>query len=139
MRRQAIVLLSDGDDTKSIVAHEDVMDLAKELGISIYTITIESPGAYGGGRSWHPLASKSAYGMKELAQETGARSFVTSDIDELAGVYTSIGRELANQYALGYTPKNQLRDGGYRRVVVRIVDRADAQPRTRAGYIAPRG
>jgi Ca-activated chloride channel family protein len=140
IRRQAIVLLSDGDDTTSLVAYDDVMDLAKESGISIYTIMIGSGlAAEQDLRRRHPSASKSDYGMKALAEETGARSFFTSDIGDLAGAFKSIGRELAHQYALGYTSKNQRRDGGYRRVMVRLVGRTDAQPRTRAGYVAPRG
>jgi hypothetical protein len=77
--------------------------------------------------------------MKSLAQETGARSFSALHIRDLAGVYKSIGQELSSQYALGYTSTNHRRDGAYRRVIVRIVDRANAQPRTRAGYLAPRG
>ncbi len=93
------MLLSDGDDTTSLVAYDDVMELAKESGISIYTIMIGSGlAAEQDLRRWHPSASKSDFGMKALAQETGARSFFTSNIGALAGVYTSIGRELANQY-----------------------------------------
>lgn len=140
MRRQALVVLSDGDDTSSLVSFDDVMELARRSGISIYTILLT--GAVSGDptdRRRNPFVSKSEYGMKALAQETGARSFVALDIADLAGVYKSIGQELASQYALGYTSNNARRDGGYRRVQVRIVDRAGAQPRTRAGYFAPRG
>jgi Ca-activated chloride channel family protein len=139
MRRQAVVLLSDGDDTSSLVSFDDVMDLAKQSGISIYTIMLSSVLDAQMDRRRDSLASKSAYGMKVLAQETGARSFPASSISDLAGVYKTIGQELSSQYAIGYTSTNQRRDGTYRRVSVRIVDRENAQPRTRAGYLAPRG
>jgi Ca-activated chloride channel family protein len=59
------------------------------------------------------------------------------DVTELAGVYDSIAKELANQYALGYTPKNAKSDGKYRRVIVRV-DQPGTTTRTRAGYIGPR-
>ena len=139
MRRQAIVILSDGDDTSSLVSFDDVMESAKQSGISIYTIMlsagpVSAPTARGKGE----LASRSEYGMKALAQETGARSFVALEVGDLAGVYTSIGHELASQYALAYTSNNQRRDGAFRRVVVRLVDRAGARSRTRSGYFAPR-
>jgi Ca-activated chloride channel homolog len=139
MRRQAIVILSDGDDTSSLVSFDDVMELAKQSGISIYTIML-SPASLGTptARGKGEVASRSEYGMKALAQETGARSFVALDVGDLAGVYQSIGHELASQYALGYTSNNQRRDGAFRRVVVRLLDRAGAQPRTRSGYFAPR-
>lgn len=139
MRRQAVVILSDGDDTSSIVSFDDVMELAKQSGISIYTITLGSNLAGDQTvRRRDPLLSKSEYGMKALAQETGARSFIALAVGDLAGVYKSIGTELASQYAIGYTSSNPRRDGAYRRVSVRIVDRAGVQPRTRLGYFAPR-
>lgn len=138
-RRQALVLLSDGDDTTSIVAYDDVMELAKQAGISIYTIMLRSSHFDSQIARRNPESSKSEYGMKALAQETGGRSFFALEIADLAGVYESIGQELASQYALGYMSTNQRRDGAYRRVQVRIIDRDNAQPRTRAGYLAPRG
>jgi len=139
VRRQALVLLSDGDDTSSLVAFDDVMELAKESGISIYTIMLSSgPESGYQDRRRHPSVSKSEYGMKSLAYETGGRSYPALDIADLAGVYKTIWQELTSQYALGYTPTNRRRDGAYRRVSVRILDRVDAQPRTRAGYLAPR-
>jgi Ca-activated chloride channel homolog len=140
MRRQAIVILSDGDDTSSLVSFDDVMELAKQSGISIYTIMLGSgTGSASTAAEKGERASRLEYGMKALAQETGARSFVALEVGDLAGVYKSIGNELASQYALGYTSNNQRRDGAFRRVVVRLVDRAGARPRTRSGYFAPRG
>jgi Ca-activated chloride channel homolog len=139
VRRQAIVVLSDGDDTASLLSFDDVMQLAKESGISIYTIMLKS--------KWvtrHTTAptqryfSQSEFAMKSLAQETGARAFFPMEIGELAGVYAAIADEIANQYALGYVSKNPKRDGAYRRVIVRVTDRAGMQTRTRSGYLSAR-
>ena len=75
-----VVLLSDGDDTSSLVSFDDVMELAKQSGISIYTIMLSSAlDAQLRPAAGSELASKSEYGMKSLAQETGARSFPASD------------------------------------------------------------
>jgi Ca-activated chloride channel family protein len=137
IRRQAIVVLSDGDDTASLVTFDDVMAEAKEAGISIYTITLRSPAVLQplGGRRYF---SESEFSMKSLAHETGARAFFPGDISELAGVYSSIAEELASQYALGYVPKNPRRDGTFRKLTVRIPGHPGAAPRTRTGYVAPR-
>jgi Ca-activated chloride channel family protein len=139
IRRQAIVVLSDGDDTASLVGFDDVMDVAKQSGIAIYTITLKSPYALraasqAGGRYF----SQSEFSMKALAQETGARAFFPASITELAGVYGSIADELATQYALGYTSTNPKRDGGFRRVVVRVADHPGVRTRTRSGYQSAR-
>jgi len=139
VRRQAVAVLSDGEDTASLVGYEDVMELAKQAGIAIYTITLKSPytisQAGAGGRRYF---SEAEFAMKALAQETGARAFFPTEIGQLAGVYDSIADELANQYALGYASKNPRRDGAFRRVVVCVADRPDVRARTRSGYLAPR-
>ena len=139
VRRQAIVVLSDGDDTASLVTYDDLMDLAKQSGIAIYTITMRSKFLVSQAASrGHSYFSQSEFGMKALAQETGARSFFPSDLNELSGVYASIAEELATQYAIGYSSKNPRMDGTYRRVIVRIADKPGIRTRTRAGYTAPR-
>jgi Ca-activated chloride channel family protein len=139
VRRQALVVLSDGDDTASLVSYDDLMGLAKQSGIAIYTITMRSKYLVTQAASrGHSYFSQSEFGMKALAQETGARSFFPTQLSELSGVYASIAEELATQYAIGYSSKNPKLDGSYRRVIVRIADKPGIRTRTRAGYTAPR-
>ncbi|MGH9347318.1 MAG: VWA domain-containing protein [Vicinamibacterales bacterium] len=139
VRRQAIAVLSDGEDTSSLVGYEDVMQLAKQSGITIYTITLKSPLAVKQASvSGRRYFSQSEFAMKALAQETGARSFFPSAVRDLAGVYGVIAEELANQYAIGYSSKNARRDGVFRRVIVQIAERPGARARTRSGYMATR-
>jgi Ca-activated chloride channel homolog len=132
MRRQAIAVLTDGDDTTSIVSFDDVLAVAKQAGIAVYTIVLKSQ---------YPTAlltasrsdAESEFAMKTLAQETGARSFFPTEISQLAGVYGAITQELANQYALGYTSSNPKQDGSFRHIFVRV-DEPNARARTRSGY-----
>lgn len=139
VRRQAVVVLSDGDDTASLVSYDDLMDLAKQSGIAIYTITMRSKYLVAQATSrGHSYFSQAEFGMKALAQETGARAFFPSQLSELSTVYALIAEELATQYAIGYSSKNARMDGSYRRVIVRIADKPGVQTRTRAGYTAPR-
>jgi Ca-activated chloride channel family protein len=139
VRRQAIAVLSDGDDTASLINFDDVMDIAKQAGVAVYTITLRSDydirqASAGSSRRYF---SNAEFSMRALAQETGARAFFPASITELAGVYDSIAQELASQYALAYTPKNVKRDGAYRRVIVQVTQ-PGARTRTRAGYMSPR-
>jgi Ca-activated chloride channel family protein len=139
VRRQAVAVLSDGEDTASLVGYDDVMELAKQSGITIYTITLKSSStAQQASLTGRRYFSQAEFAMKALAQETGARAYFPDHIGELAGVYGSIAADLANQYALGYSPKNGRRDGAFRRVVVRVADRPDVRTRTRSGYLAAR-
>jgi Ca-activated chloride channel family protein len=136
VRRQAIVVLSDGEDTSSLVSFDDVLALARKTGVNIYTVSLQSRYAamreQQGGRRYF---SESDYSMKTLARETGAQSFFPAPT-ELKSVYGSIAAELASQYSIGYVPANSRLDGRFRRVVVQIVSKPELRSRTRLGYTA---
>jgi VWFA-related protein len=137
VRGQAMVVLSDGEDTASLVGFDEVLTLAKRSGVSIYTISLRNRSAatelLGSARRFF---SEADYSMRTLARETGALSFFPAELRELSGVYGSIAEELATQYSMGYTPKNQRVSLDFRRVLVRIPTRPDARARTRTGYLA---
>ena len=134
VRRQAIVVLSDGADTSSLVTFDDVLGLARKTSVNVYTVALRSKRpAVAGQRDF----SESEYAMKTLARETGAASFFPEPA-QLKGVYGSIATELASQYSIGYVPADGRADGRFRRVAVQIVTKPDLRPRTRLGYTAER-
>lgn len=135
IRRQAIVLFTDGEDTTSLVTFDDVMELAKHAGVAVYTINLRTSLATSTFYTRSRSQAESGFAMRSLAQETGARAFFPTSLGELGGVYGMIADELANQYSVAYVPKNLVRDGSYRRINVRI-DRPGLSARTRTGYIA---
>ena len=133
IRRQAIVVLSDGEDTSSLLPFEEVLDLAKRSETAIYSIGLRS----GEGPSTSAKGFKEAeFVMRQFSQETGGRAFFPNQIGDLAGIYGQISDELSSQYTVGYTSKNPKRDGSWRRVVVRIA-RPNLTARTKLGYFAP--
>ena len=132
IRRQALVVFSDGEDTSSLVSFEEVLDLAKRSETSIYSIALRGVDTQTKG------FKEAEYVMKTLAHETGGRSFFPARIEDLGGVYAQIADELSSQYTLGYISKNQRRDGGVRRLVVRV-SRPSLTARTRQSYYAPTG
>jgi Ca-activated chloride channel family protein len=135
IRRQAIVLLSDGEDTSSLLPFEEVLDLAKRSETAIYAIGLRSgENGSSGGRGF----KEAEFVLKQLTQETGGRAFFPNQVTELAAIYGQISDELSSQYTVGYTSKNLKRDGAWRRIVVRV-DRTGATARTKQGYFAPTG
>jgi Ca-activated chloride channel homolog len=130
VRRQALIVFSDGEDTSSLVSFEEVLDLAKRSETAIYAIALRGNDVQAKG------FREAEFVMRTLAQETGGRAFFPARIEDLAGVYTQIADELASQYTLGYTSANQRRDGAWRRLVVQV-SRANITPRTKKGYYAP--
>ncbi len=130
IRRQAIVVLSDGEDTSSLVPFEEVLDLAKRSEVVIYTIAIR-------GRDFGTRGFNEAeFVLRQFAQETGGRAFFPSTANELAAIYGLIADELAAQYAMAYSSRNPRRDGQWRRIVVRTT-RPDMVARTKQGYFGP--
>ena len=132
IRRQALVVFSDGEDTSSLVGFDEVLDLAKRSETSIYAIALRGPDVQTKG------FREAEFVMKTLALETGGRSFFPAKIEDLSGVYSQIADELASQYTIGYTSKNPRRDGAWRRIDARVT-RPNATARTKRGYYAPTG
>jgi VWFA-related protein len=130
VRRQALIVFSDGEDTSSLVSFDEVLDLAKRSETSIYTIALRGADVQAKG------FREAEFVMRTLAQETGGRAFFPAKIEDLNGVYSQIADELASQYTLGYTSANPRRDGAWRRIVVQV-SRPNVTPRTKKGYYAP--
>jgi Ca-activated chloride channel family protein len=131
LRRRAIVLLSDGEDTSSLVSFEEVLELAKRSETSIYAIGLKSKDT---------LASKgfheADYVLRQLTTQTGGRAFFPASVQDLPAIYQQISDELSSQYSLGYSSRNPKRDGRWRRVVVRVT-RHGVTARTKQGYYGP--
>jgi Ca-activated chloride channel family protein len=133
IRRQAIVLLSDGEDTSSLLPFEEVLDLAKRSETAIYAIGLRSPDGPG---TTSKGFKEAEFVLRQFSQETGGRSYFPTQVSELAAIYGQISDELSSQYTVGYTSRNGRRDGSWRRVVVRVV-RPNLTARTKLGYFAP--
>ncbi len=131
LRRQVIVLLSDGEDTSSHTEYDDVMSLSRRSDVIVFAIglrTHDEPPTGG----WN----ESEFVMRTITQETGGRVFFIKDATQLGSIYTQIADDLATQYTIGYRSKNQRHDGAWRKVVVQLPG-GGAVARTKSGYFAP--
>ncbi len=133
IRRQAIVLLSDGEDTSSLMGYEEVLDLAKRSEVIVYAVGL---------RSKNDVPTKgfneADFVLRTIAQETGGRPFFVDHIEQLSSIYQQIADELASQYLIGYSSKNRKRDGAWRNIVVRVTP-PGLTTRTKRGYFGPTG
>jgi VWFA-related protein len=127
--RQVVIVLSDGKDTRSLLPFDDTLEAVRRSGVIIYTVSL-------GGEGDEPAAAPS-WPMAQLAFDTGGRAAAVRDVAELAPLYREIGVELRELYRLGYVPSPAVRDGSWRQIAVRIVNR-ELVARARSGYYAPR-
>jgi Ca-activated chloride channel homolog len=132
IRRQAIVLLSDGDDTSSLIEFDEVLDLAKRSETAIYAIGLRQ------GEIARKEFKEAEFVLKQLATETGGRAYFPTDARDLAKIYQTIWDELSSQYSIAYSSGNPKRDGAWRRIQVRLL-KPSLTARTKQGYYGPTG
>jgi VWFA-related protein len=135
--RKAVLVISDGGDNSSRYTESEIKNLVREADVQLYAIGIfESVGARG--RTAEELSGPGL--LNDLAEQTGGKHFSIENVNELPDVAAKIGIELRNQYLIGYSPKNQDRDGKYRKVQVKLVQPRGLpalRPSWRQGYYAP--
>ena len=134
LRRRAIVLLSDGEDTASLVTDDQVLELARKTEINIYAISLRPNRPSDRDRL---SFSQAVHLLTALTRETGGQVHFPSSLSELDAVYDRIAEELRTQYNLGYVSSNPRKDGKWRRIVVRTPEREELQIRHKLGYFAP--
>jgi Ca-activated chloride channel family protein len=135
--RKAIVIVSDGGDNHSKYTAAEIESLVREADVQIYAMGVFEPSLP------FALTPEEISGprlLSEIATQTGGRAFAAALMGDLPGVASRIAIELRNQYVLGYYPKNQTKDGKYRKVEVKLAQPQGVSPlkaHWRLGYYAP--
>jgi VWFA-related protein len=120
--KRALILLSDGLDSRSRYSFPDVLDFARQSGVAIYPI--------GMGISKRDHAAVRA--LRQLARETGGGCFFINTAQELDRIYGKIEEELRSQYLIGYQ-STESDSEGFRKVTV-DVGRQGLKVKTIPGY-----
>jgi len=130
-KRRAIVVLSDGFDTKSSASMDKALSAALNAGVTIYTVDMSGTDAPAQARA------QAAGALQNFAKKSGGRYVSTPGGQALREAFTSIVEELGNQYTLSYRPSNLARDGRWREIDVKL-SRPELTARARKGYRAPK-
>ena len=137
-KRKALLIISDGGDNSSRYTENEVKRMVRENDVLIYAIGIfEAEGS----RNRSPEESAGPGLLTEICEQTGGRH-LPSDLSELPDIAAKIGVELRNRYVLGYSPQNQVRDGRYHTLQVKVIPPKGLgvptlRPYFRRGYYAP--
>ncbi len=129
-RRRAILVVSDGADTKSGATLNDALRQASASEVSIYALDLSDAAVY-------RVAPRDngAEVMKMLAAKTGGRIFPAPGGTRLREAFTSAVEELRRQYTITYESTNDKYDGKWRGIEVRVA-KPNLNIRTRQGYYA---
>ena len=130
-KRRAIIVLSDGADTKSATSADKALKAAIAANATIYTVDMSAINTGGSGRIQNQGA------LKNFAEKTGGIFIPTPGGVAMREAFKNIVEELGVQYTLGYQPSNTAKDGKWRAIELRVA-RPNLTIRTRKGYNAPK-
>jgi VWFA-related protein len=123
--RKVVVVFSNGPDNASMVAPEDVGELAQSEGVPIYMISTREAKS----------DPASATVFERMAAATGGKAYFANNWRDQQKAFASIRDDLAHLYSLSYYPQaNQNR--GWRAITVKLNGEAlkKYHVRTRSGY-----
>lgn len=128
-QRRAIIVLSDGADTRSRASTDKALNAALAANATIYTVDLSDP-------QTTPHERMQGVGaLRNFATKSGGRFVSTPGGKVLSDAFTGIVEELSNQYTIGYQSTNRARDGRWREIQIAVA-RTEANARTRRGYRA---
>jgi len=122
--RKAVIVFSDGADTTSSIEDKQVVDFARAVEATVYSIGFKGSGPFGTPRGF----------LRKIASETGGQYFSPGNVGDLVKVFNEISEELKNHYLLAYTPKREA-DGTWRAIELKV-NRPGTEVRVRKGYFA---
>ena len=129
-QRSAVVVLTDGIDTRSRLTPEQVAAIASEIDVPVYIVAVMA--AIDDPRNLPDKTNAQAGELRGLAQWTGGEFFTASAPAHASLAARQIVDELRHQYVLAFEASSL---PGWRSLEVRARDR-DLTVRARAGYTA---
>ena len=127
--RRVAVVFTDGEDTASNVRFQELLDMVRSSGVTLYMIGFQSKSP----TNIRAMTASSV--MRKLAEVTGGRAFFPTTYRDLPGIYEQILQDLGGQYVLSFESTNKTADGKFRKLKV-TVKRPGARPIHREGYFA---
>lgn len=136
-RRTAIVFMTDGEDNASNITFADLMELVRHGDTTIFPVYVNTLRAKESDKDFiGKLGTKLHRSLTMLADESGGIAYKADDLRDLNGIYEQVINDIGKIYTLGYEPKNETRDGGWRKVEVRLPRVPGVTAKTRRGYYA---
>lgn len=134
--RRVVILLSDGDDTHSVLRMAEVRDVARRSRSMVYWLRLARPGDLVPRATWRSpqVAEENRELLFDSVRETGGRVLDVKSPQQMQTALQEILAELREQYVIGYYPQPAGPTGEWRDVEVEI-DRRRIDLRYRPRYL----
>ncbi len=130
--RRVIVIVSDGADTTSELDFDTTLRRAQTADCQIYVVqTGQTMNA-----NLRDLMAERR--MQDFAAQTGGAVYVPHSNSDLDQAFDQISADLATQYVISYYPSDDIHDGRFRQITLRVPSRPNARIRARKGFFAPK-
>jgi VWFA-related protein len=123
-RRQALVLITDGEDRASFYGQEVVVKALRKANVQVFIIGITALLDNEGGLIRQSHRDQAEKLLITIAEESGGRLFLAEKVGELAKAVGEISHDLHGQFALSYRPTNNKKTDR-RKVEVKLVTASD--------------
>jgi Ca-activated chloride channel family protein len=126
--RRALLILSDGMDNHSRYSKGELMRVALEADVQIYTIILDNPSTGNTvpfrpsliAKPWdHAEERQGRSLLEDLSDKTGGLHFHVKDAAEAKEAANKAGRALRNEYVIGYQPPDPNASGKWHRIRVK--------------------
>ena len=141
--RRVIVIVSDGDDTKSDVTFDETIRALQVANVQVYVVkttdfeNFKRTGSRRGNANIRQLAAERR--MSEISGQTGGAVYSPINEREVDEAFRQISAELSQQYILSYYPDNDTeKRGEFREIQLTLKNRPGLTLRTRKGYVVPK-
>lgn len=126
--KKTLVVIGDGGDNMSHSTKDELIAMAEQSLVTIYTIGLYNPGDKG----------KDPGFLKKLANITGGEYFHPDSSSDLVGASEKIAHDIRNRYTVGFNPDISTFDGKKRKLQVEVIGEngRKLEARTRQHYIA---
>jgi len=131
--RKVLVLITDGEDEGSRYKIKDAIEAAQKADAIVYGFYYVDRAFYMGHGLTFGGVSDSA--LRQMSDETGGHVYHVDQKHPLQDAFRDLQDEMRSQYAIGYTPTNSAKDGGYRKIEIRASNK-DFKVQARKGYFA---
>lgn len=141
--RRVIVIVSDGDDTKSDATLAETLKALQVANCQVFVVkttdfeNYKRTGMRRGNANIRQLAAERR--MIEVSGQTGGAVYSPVDEKELDAAFRQISAELSQQYILSYYPEKETeKRGEFRAISLTVKSKQNADVRTRKGYYVPK-
>jgi Ca-activated chloride channel family protein len=132
--RRALLVISDGMDNHSRYSARELLSVAVEADIQIYSISVFDPP-----RNKKPIELQEErngiFFLEDLTRKTGGLQIVAHGSSDISQAAAKVAKAMRDQYLIGYIPENADSNGKWHAIKVNLKAN-DAKAYARSGFYA---